>query len=183
MSPNAHPGPAPDPTTVHPITGQERVVFLRPLIEATNIEVGEYTYYDHPERGREFERDAVLYAFGPERLVIGRYCAIAAGVRFLMGGANHAELGPSTYPFGIFGPPWDTTMDLVMSAPSRGDTVVGHDVWLGYSALVLPGVTIGDGAVVAAASVVARDVPPYAVVAGNPARVVRSRFSEDDIER
>jgi virginiamycin A acetyltransferase len=88
-----------------------------------------------------------------------------------MPGANHADLGPSTFPFGVFGPPWETTMDIVMSAPSRGDTVVGHDVWLGYSALV------------AAGSVVARDVPPYAVVAGNPARVVRSRFSEEDVER
>ena len=85
-----------------------------------------------------------------------------------MGGANHADLGPSTFPFGIFGGDWADTMDLVMSAPSRGDTVVGNDVWLGYEALVLPGVTIGDGAIVAAASVVAADVPPYAIVARQP---------------
>src|SRR3954453_13265040 len=91
--------------------------------------------------------------------------------------------GSLDVPFGIFGPPWNTPMDIVMSAPSRGDTMVRHDVWLGYSALVLPGMTIGHGAVVAAASVVAHDVPPYAVVAGNPVRVVRSRFSEDDVER
>jgi virginiamycin A acetyltransferase len=177
------PLPAPDPTTLHPIAGQRRVVFLRPLVRSPNVEVGEYTYYDSHADPLAFERDAVLYAFGPERLVIGRFCAIASGVRFVMPGANHADLGPSTFPFGIFGPPWDTTMDLVMSAPSRGDTVVGHDVWLGYSALVLPGVTIGHGAVVAAGSVVARDVPPYAIVAGNPARVVRPRFSEGDVER
>ena len=175
---------APDPTVLHPIAGQCRVVFLRPLVQSANVEVGEYTYYDC-EHGDPlaFERDAVLYAFGPERLIVGRFCAIASGVRFLMPGANHADLGPSTFPFGVFGPPWETTMDIVMSAPSRGDTVVGHDVWLWYSALVLPGVTIGHGAVVAAGSVVARDVPPYAVVAGNPARVVRSRFSEEDVER
>ena len=98
-----------------------------------------------------------------------------------MGGANHADLGPSTFPFGIFGADWADTMDLVMSAPSRGDTVVGNDVWLGYGALVMPGVTIGDGAVVAAGSLVSADVPPYAIVAGNPARVVRSRFGEDDV--
>jgi virginiamycin A acetyltransferase len=178
------PLPAPDPTVLHPIAGQRRVVFLRPLVQSANVEVGEYTYYDC-ENGDPlaFERDAVLYAFGPERLTVGRFCAIASGVRFLMPGANHADLGPSTFPFGVFGPPWETTMEIVMSAPSRGDTVVGHDVWLGYSALVLPGVTIGHGAVVAAGSVVARDVPPYAVVAGNPARVVRSRFSEEDVER
>jgi virginiamycin A acetyltransferase len=107
----------------------------------------------------------------------------ARSVRFLMPGANHADRGPSTFPFGVFGPPWESTMDIVMSAPSRGDTVVGHDVWLGYSALVLPGVTIGHGAVVAAGSVVVGDVPSYAVVAGNPAQVVRSRFSEEDVER
>jgi virginiamycin A acetyltransferase len=177
------PLPAPDPTVLHPIAGQERVVFLRPLVKSAKVEVGEYTYYDSPGDPLAFERDAVLYAFGPDRLIIGRFCAIASGVRFLMAGANHADVGPSTFPFGVFGRPWDTTMDIVMSAPSRGDTVVGNDVWLGYSALVLPGVTIGHGAAVAAGSVVARDVPPYAVVAGNPARVVRLRFSEADVER
>ena len=158
-------------------------MFLKPLVRSPTIDVGEYTYYDSPDDPTAFERDAVLYGFGPERLIIGRFCAIAAEVRFLMPGANHADLGPSTYPFGVFGAGWADTMDIVMSAPSRGDTVVGHDVWLGYSALVLPGVRIGHGAVVAAASVVARDVPPYAIVAGNPARVIRSRFSEEDVAR
>ena len=168
---------------VHPITGQERVVFLKPLITSPNIEVGDYTYYDDPDDALSFETKAVLYAFGPERLVIGRYCAIASGVRFLMPGANHADSGPSTFPFGVFGSPWEDTMDLVTGAKSRGDTVVGHDVWLGYQALVMPGVTIGPGAVVAAASVVTRDVPPYAVVAGNPARVIRMRYDEQDVQR
>ena len=169
---------------MHPVAGQERVVFLKPLVDDPRIEIGDYTYYDDPDDPTAFVRDAVLYGYGPERLVIGRFCAIASGVRFLMPDANHADLGPSTFPFGIFGEPWaERTMDLVMAAASRGDTVVGNDVWLGYRALVLPGVTIGDGAVVAAASVVAADVPPYAIVAGNPARVVRSRFSDDDVER
>src|SRR4051794_21932809 len=125
------PLPAPDPTVLHPIAGQQRVVFLRALVQSPNIEVGEYTYYDSYGDPLAFEREAVLYAFGPERLIIGRFCAIASGVRFLMPGANHADRGPSTFPFGVFGPPWDDTMDLVMSAPSRGDTVIGHDVWLG----------------------------------------------------
>jgi virginiamycin A acetyltransferase len=101
-----------------------------------------------------------------------------------MPGANHADLRPSTFPFGIFGERWaERTMDLVMGAPSRGDTVVGNDAWLGYRALVLPGVTIGHGAVVAAAGVVAADVPPYAIVSGNPARVIRRRYDDDDVER
>jgi virginiamycin A acetyltransferase len=174
---------APDPKVLHPVEGQDRVVYLRPLITDPRIEVGEYTYYDDPDDALGFEHKAVLYAYGPERLIIGRYCAIASGVRFVMPGANHADLGPSTFPFGIFGPPWDVTMDLVMSAPSRGDTVIGNDVWLGYQALVLPGVTIGHGAVVAAASVVASDVPPYAIVGGNPARVIRRRYEDDDVKR
>jgi virginiamycin A acetyltransferase len=175
---------APDPTVLHPVAGQDRVVYLRPLVTDPRIEVGEYTYYDDPNDALGFERNAVLYAYGPERLIIGRYCAIASGVRFIMPGANHADLGPSTFPFGIFGEPWaDLTMDLVMGAASRGDTVVGSDVWLGYRALVLPGVTIGHGAIVAAASVVASDVPPYAIVGGNPARVIRRRYEDDDVER
>jgi virginiamycin A acetyltransferase len=165
---------SPDPGTLHPVAGQDRVVFLKPLVRSPTIEIGDFTYYDHPERATEFETDAVLYAFGPERLIIGRYCAIAAGVRFVMGGANHADLGPSTYPFGIFGGDWADTMDLVLSAPSPGDTVVGNDVWLGYQALVLPGVTIGDGAIVGAGSVVTKDVPANAIVGGVPAKLIRA---------
>ena len=175
---------APEPTQLHPVAGQHRVVFLKPLVSNPNIEVGDYSYYDDADDPLGFEREAVLYAYGPERLIIGRYCAIASGVRFLLPGANHADLGPSTFPFGIFGSPWaEATMDLVMGAPSRGDTVIGHDVWLGYRALVLPGVTVGHGAVVAAASVVTADVEPYAIVAGNPARVVRRRFDEENVAR
>ena len=159
-------------------------MYLRALVTDPRIDVGEYTYYDDPDDALGFERNAFLYAYGPERLIIGRYCAIASGVRFIMPGANHADLGPSTFPFGIFGEPWaELTMDLVMGAPSRGDTVVGNDVWLGYRALVLPGVTIGHGAVVAAASVIASDVPPFAIVGGNPARVIRCRYEDDDVER
>jgi virginiamycin A acetyltransferase len=175
---------APDPGTLHPVAGQPRVVFLKPLVTDPRIEVGEYTYYDDPDDATAFERTAFLYAVGPERLIIGRYCALASGVRFVMSGANHADLGPSTFPFGIFGEPWaERTMDLVMSAPSRGDTVVGHDVWLGYRVVVMPGVTIGHGAVVAAGSVVTADVAPYAIVGGNPGREIRRRFGDADVER
>jgi virginiamycin A acetyltransferase len=175
---------APDPTVLHPVSGQERVVFLRPLVTDPRIEVGEYTYYDDPDDALAFEQKAFLYAHGPERLIIGRYCALAAGVRFVMPGANHAVLGPSSFPFGIFGEPWaERTMDLVMGAPSRGDTVVGNDVWLGHRVLVRPGVTIGHGAIVAAASVVVSDIPPYAIAGGNPAHVIRRRYDDEDVER
>jgi virginiamycin A acetyltransferase len=154
------------------------------VVRSAQVEVGEYTYYDDPDAPEDFEARNVLYAYGPERLVIGRYCALAAGVRFIMGGANHSLAGPSTFPFGIFGGEWaERTLDLLGTIPSRGDTVVGNDVWLGYQAVVMPGVTIGDGAVVAACSVVGSDVPPYGIVAGNPARLVRRRFDDADVER
>jgi virginiamycin A acetyltransferase len=173
----------PDPNQVHPLPHTDRVVFLKPIVTSEKIEVGDYTYYDDPDDPTAFEQNNVLYAYGPERLVIGRYCALAAGVRFVMAGANHAVLGASTFPFGIFGGDWGETMDLVMSAPSRGDTVVGNDVWLGYSVVVMPGVAIGDGAIVAAGSMVTADVPPYAIAGGNPARVLRMRYDEDDVAR
>ena len=176
--------PVPDPAQVHPLPHTDRVVFLKPIVTSEKIEVGDYTYYDDPCDPAAFERENVLYGYGPERLVIGRYCALAEGVRFVMAGANHPMLGPSTFPFGIFGGDWaEATMDLVMSAPSRGDTIVGNDVWLGYRALVMPGVTIGDGAIVAAGSVVTADLPPYAIAGGNPAGVLRMRYDEADVER
>jgi virginiamycin A acetyltransferase len=175
---------APDPTAVHPLAEHPRVVFLRAVVSAPNIEVGEYSYYDDPDEPEAFETRNVLYAFGPERLVIGRYCALAEGVRFIMSGANHAIAGPSTFPFTIFGGEWaERTGGVLASIPSRGDTVVGHDVWLGYQAVVMPGVTIGHGAIVAACSVVGSDVPPYGIVGGNPARLIRRRFDDADVDR
>src|SRR4051794_33046545 len=176
------PGGIPDPMALHPMEGHPRIVFLRPLVQAPNISIGEYTYYDDPEHPEDFERRNVLYAVGPERLEIGRYCALAEGVRFIMAGANHPMLGPSTFPFGIFGGVWaETTMDLVRGGESRGDTVVGSDVWLGYRSVVMPGVSIGHGAIVAAGSVVVGDVPPYAIAGGNPARVLRARFPPAEV--
>ncbi len=172
----------PDPARLHPLAEHARVTFIRNLDLPPNVEVGAYSYYDDPAGPSAF-LDNILYhfAFLGDRLVIGRFCAIAAGTRFLMNGGNHRLDAPSTYPFAIFGGAWATAP--VDKFPNRGDTVVGNDVWLGYDSTILPGVTIGDGAVVAAKSVVSADVPPYAIVAGNPARVVRTRFSEADIAR
>ncbi|MEU1012446.1 CatB-related O-acetyltransferase [Streptomyces sp. NPDC005890] len=140
----------PDPTVLHPLAGPQRVVLLKPLVTDPRIEIGEFTYYDDPDGAEEFERRNVLYAYGPERLVIGRYCALATGTRFLMAGAEHPMLGVSTFPFTMFGGAWaERTLDVVTSMPSRGDTVVGNDVWFGHGVTVMPGVTIGDGAVIA----------------------------------
>ncbi|WP_433455660.1 CatB-related O-acetyltransferase [Streptomyces sp. CA-142005] len=175
---------SPDPTTVHPLPAHERVVFLNPPVTSPNITVGEYTYDDDPDGATDFEHRNVLYAFGPERLVIGKYCAIASGTTFLMAGAEHPTMGVSTYPFTVFGGRWaERTLDIVTAMPSRGDTVVGNDVWFGYRATVMPGLRIGDGTIIAAGPVVTVDVPPYTIVGGNPARPIRQRFDDADVER
>ncbi|WP_435873008.1 CatB-related O-acetyltransferase [Micromonospora arborensis] len=169
---------------VHPVPAHERMVFLKPLVTSPKIVVGEYTYYDDPDGATGFEHRNVLYGYGPERLIIGKYCAIATGARFLMAGADHPTMGVSTFPFTIFGGEWtERTLDIVTAMPSRGDTVVGNDVWFGYQATVMPGVRIGDGAIIAAGAVVTADVPPYTIVGGNPAKAIRRRFEEADIDR
>lgn len=176
----------PDPNNPHPMPGFPRVGFLKPLVDRPNIEIGEYTYYDDPDGPQHFVRKCVLhhYAFVGDRLVIGRFCALAEGVTFIMNGANHPTGGFSTYPFNIFGDGWERGFDpQSWAAEMRGDTVVGSDVWIGRQATILPGVSIGDGAIVAAKSVVSADVPPYAIVAGNPGRIVKMRFDEATIAR
>lgn len=174
----------PDPTTVHPLPDHPRVVLLKPLVDAPTIEVGEYTYYDDPEHAAEFQTRNVLYAYGTEKLVIGKFCALATGTRFIMAGGNHLTSGVSTFPFTMFGGTWQTgTLDLITGMASRGDTVVGNDVWFGYGSLVMPGVRIGDGAIIASGAVVTTDVPPYTVVGGNPARPVKQRYSPEDVDR
>lgn len=180
------PNTGPDPLNPFPMAGHNRVGFLKPLVDDPMIEIGEFTYYDDPDGPEHFAERCVLYhyPFVGDRLVIGRFCALATAVTFIMNGANHAMDGLSTFPFNIFGGGWEEGFDPASwSAAIRGDTIVGNDVWIGREAMVMPGVTVGDGAIVAARSVVASDVPPYAIVAGNPARVVRMRFSDVDIAR
>lgn len=171
----------PDPDTTYPLPAHPRVCFLKNVIDRANISVGDYTYYDDPVEPERFAEKRVLYhyEFLGDRLVIGRFCAIAAGATFIMNGANHAMGGFSTYPFQIFGNGWETGFDVDDYKTSlRGDTIVGNDVWIGMEATIMPGVTVGDGAIIAAKSVVTGNVPPYAVVGGNPARVMRRRFPD-----
>lgn len=177
---------APDPDVLYPIRGYDKLVFLKNCITRPNIRVGDFTYFDVTgapgARAEDFETHNVLYHFDfiGDTLRIGAFCALGSGVRFLMNGANH-ELAPlSTYPFGIFTDGWDAAAPLCQS---RGDTVVGNDVWIGYDAVIMPGRTIGHGAVVGSGSLVAADVPPYAIVGGNPARVIRTRFPEETVAR
>ncbi|MGK5638212.1 CatB-related O-acetyltransferase [Streptomyces sp. URMC 126] len=172
-----------DPTVLHPMPGQSRVVLLKPLVTSPLIEVGEFSYYDDPDDPTAFETRNVLYHYGPEKLVIGKFCALGEGTRFVMNGANHRMDGPSTFPFPIMGGSWSDHFDLITGLPGRGDTVVGHDVWFGYRSLVMPGVRVGHGAIIAAGSVVVDDVPDYAIVGGNPAKVIRYRYAPEDIVR
>ena len=171
----------PDPNVVFP-NDYGTTCFLKNVITAPNIQVGDYTYYDDPVDPTAFERNNVLFnwpEFG-DRLIIGKFCAIASGVRFVMGSANHRMCSISTYPFHVFGGAWEShTPPHLSQLPFKGDTVVGNDVWLGRESVVMPGVRIGDGAIVAACSVVTRDVPPYTLVGGNPAREIRKRFDPE----
>lgn len=180
-------GVGPKPGIKHPIDIHRRVGFLKPLLEGTpNVEIGEYSYYDDPKGPDGFYERCVLYhyPFIGDRLVIGRFCALAEGVKFVMNGATHAMGGFSTYPFNIFGHGWEAGFDPTSwERENRGDTVVGNDVWIGMDAVIMPGVTIGDGAIVGSGSVVTKDVPPYAIVGGNPAGVVRRRFDDATVER
>jgi virginiamycin A acetyltransferase len=176
-------GPSPDDS--HPMVGFPQVGFLKPLVKNPNILVGDYTYYDDPDGPEHFEVKCVLYHFPfvGDKLVIGNFCALARGIKFIMNGANHKVSGFSTYPFQIFGNGWETVSPRPGDLPNKGDTVIGNDVWLGYDALVMPGIKIGDGAIVAARAVVTKDVPPYAVVGGNPARVVKQRFQDEVVAK
>lgn len=171
-----------DPNQPYPIPEHRRVSFIKNLIKSPNIIIGDYSYYDDPDDAENFERN-VLYNYGSDRLIIGKFCAIATGVKFIMSGANHKLDGISTYPFPIFGGGWEREMDKLTNLPSKGDIVIGNDVWLGYEATIMPGVKIGDGAVVAAKSVVVKDVPAYTIVGGNPALALKQRFSDIEIER
>nr|WP_300544125.1 CatB-related O-acetyltransferase [Maricaulis sp.] len=183
--PNTETAPVrgPDPMAARP---QMDTAFLQAVVTRANIEVGAYSYY-HDEKGPEhFQDHCVKYHFEflGDRLVIGKFCALAQDVTFIMNDANHAMTGFSTYPFNIFGHGWEDGFDFAtIGAGLRGDTVVGHDVWIGRGATVMPGVTIGHGAIVATGSVVVRDVPPYTIVGGNPAGAIRQRFDTATIAR
>jgi virginiamycin A acetyltransferase len=175
-------GPSPD--NKHPMDGFPQVCFIKNTITNPNIIVGEYTYYDDPEDSENFERN-VLYHFPfiGDKLIIGKFCALAKGVRFIMNGANHKLSGISTYPFQIFGNGWEKVMPGPRDLPYKGDTIVGNDVWIGYEALIMPGISIGNGAIISSRSVVTADVAPYTIVGGNPAKPIKARFEPDVVSR
>ena len=175
----------PASTKLYPRTGDSQTIYLKNAVQNPRIEIGDFTIYnDFARDPRDFQKNNVLYHYpvNGDRLVIGKFCSIACGARFLMNSANHALGSLSTYVFPIFYEEWGHGMEVTEAWDHRGDIVIGNDVWIGYEAVILSGVTIGDGAIVAARSVVTRDVPPYTIVGGVPARPIRRRFDQETID-
>lgn len=173
---------APDKNQTFPQPHYNRLCFLKNIIKNPNIIVGDYTYYDDFEDVYNFEKNVKYhFDFVGDKLIIGKFCQIASGVTFIMNGANHLQNSVSTFPFAIFGDDWKDAMEG-KSYPSKGNTEIGNDVWIGFDATIMPGVKIGDGAIIGSKSVVTKDVEPYSIVGGNPAKLIRKRFSEQRIE-
>ena len=171
----------PDPNAVFP-NEYKTSCFIKNVVTAPNITVGDYTYYDDAVDPTGFERNNVLFNY-PEfgdHLVIGKFCQIASGTKFIMGPANHRISSATTYPFNVFGGAWtENTPPHMAQLPRKGDTIIGSDVWIGRESIIMPGVKIGDGAIIAAYSVVVKDVPAYTVYGGNPARFIKERFDAE----
>ena len=171
-------GKSPDPDVIHPISGYEKEIYVKPTIKNPNIIVGDFTYI----ADSEFESHVTnFYPWSRDKLIIGKFCQIATGVEFIMNDANHQMSAVSTFPFYTLDG-WDTEAPSAADMPFKGNTVIGNDVWIGQNAVILPGVNIGDGAIIGANSVVGSNISPYTIVAGNPAKVIRKRFDEELID-
>lgn len=174
------------PDKLYPRTGDTQTIYLKNAVTDPSIQVGEFTMYnDFVHDPRDFQKNNVLYHYpvNHDRLVIGKFCSIACGAKFLFNSANHAMGSLSTYPFPLFFEEWGLEKARVAEAwDNKGDIVAGNDVWIGYEAVILAGVTIGDGAVIGARAVVTKDVPPYTIVGGVPAKAIRRRFPEETVE-
>ena len=172
---------------IYPRTGDTQTVYLKSVITRPNIEVGDFTIYnDFVNDPREFEKNNVLYHYpiNHDRLIIGKFCSIACGAKFIFNCANHTLKSLSTYTFPLFFEEWDLPKSEVATAwDNKGDIVIGNDVWIGYDAVIMAGVTIGDGAIIGTRAVVVKDGEPYSIVGGIPAKEIRKRFSPDIIAR
>ncbi|MCQ2399941.1 MAG: CatB-related O-acetyltransferase [Clostridia bacterium] len=165
----------PDPNVIYPIPNVKTVTLIKPTVKNPNIVVGDFSYYS----GENFEKQVTHhYDFNGDKLIIGKFCQIAEGEENVKNGANHQLNAATTFPFYIF-EGWEQPVPDKKVMPLKGDTVVGNDVWIGQNATILPGVHIGDGAIIGLNSVVGSDVPPYTIVAGNPAKPIRKRFDDE----
>ena len=174
-------------TKIYPRTGDKQTVYLNAVIKDPQIEVGDYTIYnDFVANPLLFEKNNVLYHYPihREKLIIGKFCSIACGTKFLFNCANHTLKSLSTYTFPLFYEEWELEKSNITTAwDNKGDIVIGNDVWIGYEAVIMAGVHIGDGAIIAARAVVTKDVPPYTIVGGTPAKEIRKRFDAEVIEQ
>lgn len=176
----------PDSGQVYPRTGDLQTVYLKNVVDDPAIEIGAFTFYnDFVQDPRDFQKNNVLYHYpiNHDRLRIGKFCSIACGAKFLFNSANHTLRSLSTYPFPLFYEAWGHGMNPAEAWDNKGDIVIGNDVWIGCEAVILAGVTVGDGAVIGTRAVVTKDVPPYTIVGGIPARPIRKRFPEPEIAR
>ena len=172
---------------IYPRPHDKQIVYLKDVISNPNIEVGDYTIYnDFVHDPCDFEKNSVLYQYpiNGDKLIIGKFCAIACGAKFMFTSGNHSMKSLSNYTFPIFFDEWDLDAKNIRDAwDNKGDIVIGNDVWIGYEAVILSGVKIGDGAVIGARAVVTKDVPPYTVVGGVPAKTIRKRFDDATVEK
>ena len=176
----------PDASKIYPRTNDSTICYLKNIIKNPNIIIGDFTFYnDYVHDPKDFEKNNVLYHYpyvNHDRLIIGKFCSIACGAKFLFNSANHTLNSLSTFPFPIFPEEWDESMPVTDAWDNKGDIVIGNDVWIGYEAVIMAGVHIGDGAIIGTRAVVTKDVPPYTIVGGLPAKKIRSRFDEKTIE-
>lgn len=174
----------PDKTRLYPNENIRTVCYISNLPKRSNVEIGEYTYYsdNHDNPVNFYNHIQHHYEFIGDKLIIGKFCSIAEGVTFIMNGANHRMDGFTTYPFNIFGGGWEKVTPTIDQLPFKGDTIIGNDVWIGQNVTIMPGVKIGDGAIVAANSTVVKNVEPYTIAGGNPAKVIKKRFSDEIID-
>ena len=173
----------PDKNTIFPLESYNRLCFLKNIIKNPNIIVGDFTYYDDFENVENFEKNVkYLFDFTGDKLIIGKFCMIASNVQFIMNGGNHLTNALTSYPFSIFGNGWENAMNG-KSYPNKGDINVGNDVWIGYNATIMAGVTVGDGAIIATNSTITKDVEPYTIVGGNPANLIKKRFNDEKISK
>ncbi len=172
---------------IYPRTNDFQTVYLKNTITNPNIIVGDYTIYnDFASDPTQFEKNNVLYHYpiNNDKLIIGKFCSIACGAKFIFTSANHTLKSLSTYPFPIFFEEWNLDKKNITSAwDNKGDIVIGNDVWIGYEAVVLPGVHIGDGAIIGTRAVVTKDIPPYTIVGGIPAKEIKKRFNQNTIDK
>ena len=173
----------PNKNTLYPLDNYKRLCFLKNIITNPKIIVGDYTYYDDFEDVNNFEKNVKYhFDFINDKLIIGKFCMIASDVKFIMNGANHLTDAISSYPFAVFGNGWEHAMNG-KTYPNKGNITIGNDVWIGYNATIMAGVTIGDGAIIATNATVTKNVEPYTIVGGNPAKEIRKRFSKEIITK